>query len=367
MHARFIDSLKKKPGQEPLSHQLFNGIRARHLNLDINVYPFEEPQVRTDEEKQACLWGYDMFEGWARARQDFMQGDIASSCKRYGKLLELSACLKPDEQMALIHCAFMAGSFKGAHGDAPLLKKTKNLAVIYHIEDAHDHISERPPEPYKKLSDFVKPYEIEQWQRDAQELFPEANVNFSVVRPAFAIASLDNQAFSEPSRKSRIGDSDIRLEQLSQAVQQRDYDAIESLLAQINNLNIGNHARGHTPLIIALQNYIDTNDEKDANVVTLLLDKISSKPMVLRHILETRTDEKKLTALGLAIQSNRTEFVRRFLELGASANQRISPQFLTPISFALLQVNHYERARKSAALAASAEIIELLREHGAKP
>ncbi|MFC0444266.1 ankyrin repeat domain-containing protein [Pseudidiomarina halophila] len=378
LHARFLDSLKPKPKEKGNSESeeeneskpkspselLFEGIRSRHMNLDWRIFlPLK--QTRTDDDKEQCLWAYDLLKILQLAKQDFDKGYIANACKRYSKLLKLSACFHPDEQEKLISLALMVASMKGKNGDAPLLKKAKNLAIVYGLEQPHDHISERPIRVYKQLNDFVKQYEIEQWQRDCKQLFPNAKVDYSKVRPEVMIAGFEEQEFTVANRKSRIGDSEFRLEQLSQAILQRDYESTEKLLAQTNRLDFGTLERGHSPLIIALQTYKQSKSNADAKIIALLFARLAATRVATNKIVGTRTDKRKLTPLGLAIECNRPDFVEQLLALGASANQRLSERFVLPLQYAEEMFLEYQAFGSEAELDAATQVIKTLVENGA--
>lgn len=337
LHARFLDSFKPKPKKEESeqgpSELLFASIRFRHLNRDLRL-PLPQQVTHTEQEKEQCLWAYDLLKGWQRANQDFNKGDVKGACRRYTQLLKLSPTLKPAEQRGLIHCAMMVASMKDKNGDAPLLRKAKNLAIVYGFDPAHDHFDERDKDAYKQRNDFVKEYEVEELQRDCKRIFPKASVDYSRVRPIIPVAYYEETNFTAPARKSKIGDSDVALEQLSQAIQHRQYDQLVKLLKQTKNLRFGNYARGHTPLIIALQNYIRSRSEKDENTVFMLLEAYKTNALLHKAAIQTRTDRLKLTPLGLAIESNHPAFVEKLLELGASVNQRFSQHFCTPLEYA---------------------------------
>ncbi|WP_411369046.1 ankyrin repeat domain-containing protein [Pseudidiomarina salilacus] len=372
LHARLLDSFKPKEKENEEAREktpaecLFEGILLRHSNCDLRLFlPPEQP--RTNDEKKLCLWDYDLLQTWRQAKQDFENGDITKACKTCSELLELSICFGPEEQEALTHFSLLLGSMRGKKGDAPLLKKAKNLGIIFGFEQPHDHVSEYPKEAHKQLPNFVKQYEIEQWQRDCKKLFPNAKVDYGKVRPKMLIARFDELKFDLAKRKSRIGDSALSLEQLSQAIQHRQYDTFQALMAQTFRLDFAISERGYSPLVIALQNYLDTRSEADAEIVLKLLQKVKKDRYRISEIVGTRTDEQKLTPLGLAIQCNRPDFVEHLLALGADANQRLSEQFRTPLMHALNNFAHLRSIACEEEIVASKSIIKMLLDNAADP
>ncbi len=340
LHARFLDSFKPKKDPKEQDEDtpatpaqlMFEGIRLRHLNRDTRII-LPCTIDRTEQQKAEALWAYELLDGWHMAAKEAKNGNIESACKRCLQLLDVAPTLGPSEQDALIYFSLMIGAMKDKDGDAVLLRNAKNLGILFGSEQPHNHVDERTKQPHKERNDFVKQYEIEELQRDFNSLFPEAEVDYSHVQPENHVAYIGEPSFSLAKRKSKVGDSELRLEQLSQAIAYREYNKAKVLLKQTTNINFGNYTRGHTPLVIALQNYNDSKSEEDAKIVSLVLDKCELDPMAHKEVLQTRTDKYKITPLSLAIEANEPEFVRRLLELGADPSQRFSQRFIRPIDY----------------------------------
>lgn len=376
IHARFIDSLKR----DELTNSTFKAVRTRLLGLDFKSYSLEhrEKICRQQSEYFAALsidnermnnaekvrdmsqyqrelkalqrrygseprgWGFKVHFDWLVARLALQQGEVKRACRLYTNTLDYVVSMPPDNMKRLLDEALMCASISGKSGDSVLLKKAKNLSIIFGFSPPHDYPDEWPSVPHKEVCDFVKPYEVEELQRELMNFLPSAKIDFSKVPSPFIVACVKDVKLSSPNRKSRIGASDTKLEQITQAVQRRNYSEFESMLNEARLANIGNHSRGHSALIIALQNFKDTSTSDDRKVVYLLLDKLAkeaqSKNVEIQKQINTRTNKRKLTALSLALDCYDTEVVSSLLKLGADANQRCSPEFKTPLLHAMRRV-----------------------------
>ncbi len=403
LHARFIDSLKRGECSKIMFSAIRNRLRRcdfdsyamrerdsicrKHtayfdeitrlngsicrakLGIDIAGYLQELRALRKKFSTEPRSWAFKLHVDWLTAQSYLYQGELKRACRLYGKTIDLVSSFAPESQYLFLSEALMCASITGKSGDTILLKKAKNLAIVYGLMPSHDHPEEWPKKAFDSLSDFVKPYEIDDWQRQLKNQFPNARIDFDNVPLPFLIASMENQRFTSPNRKSKISGSNSRLEQLSQAVQRRDYSAIKNMLNDSYIARMGNLTKGHNPLIIALQNFVVKRSAQDRNVVLWLLAKLKTENRdLVKKLLSIRTDKRKLTALSLAIDSYDKEIVLSLIELGAPVNLRASPEFVTPLLYAMRRVaeclgstprNQYlKNARRN---------VEILLEYGADP
>ncbi len=375
LHARVIDAMKMKPRYK----QLLAATRLKLFNQDIRpaldiwrsyftkgresyhdekvaainrfsssrnmlqdkAYLKKVESLRADLYKDERGWSYVFHCDWLKARYLTMNGDLKGACHSYVKILDSVAFLIGPLHIDLLTDALTAASMCGNQGHSVLLKKAKNLAILLNFDFPHDHPDEWPRTALTKTADFVKPYEIERLQGLLKNKFPNAQINWRKPPYPFVVAGEINVV--DPNRYSKFGDSDIRIEQLCQAVMKREYDAIGNLLGDADVSRNRNLNRGHNALFIALQNYEDSLVKKDREVVLKLLAKLKKEKAKYRkrvlELLAARTDEHKLTCLALAINTGDKEVVAELLELGASPSQRHSKQFVPPLITALRRLS----------------------------
>lgn len=409
LHARLLDALKTKPRYKKLLAstrlKLFNQDLRPNVNtwrhyftkesenyhrevqsiinhfssgrnlLHDNAYINDLERLKSKLLAEERGWSYVFHCDWLKARYLTVNGDLKGACHCYAKILDSVAFLVGPLHVGLLTDALMAASMYGAKGHAVLLKKAKNLAILLNLDSPHDHPDDYPDKDHQKaltqLTDFVKPYEIERLQGLLKNKFPNAQIDWRKHPDPFVVAG--EISFVDPNRYSFFGDSDIRIEQLCQAVMMREYDAIDNLLGDADVSRNRNLNRGHNALFIALQNYEDSLVNKDREVVLKLLAKLKKEKAKYRErvleLLAARTDEHKLTCLALAINTGDKEVVAELLELGASPSQRHSKQFVTPLITALRRLSDIvlglseraERAQKAR------DIAFMLLDKGADP
>ena len=405
LHARVIDAMKVKPRYKQLLAatrlKLFNqdcrpvvDIWRNHFTKGRESYHDEKvaainrfsssrnmlqdkaylkklESLRADISNDERGWSYVFHCDWLKARYLTMTGDLKGACHSYVKILDSVAFLIGPLHADLLKDALRAASMCGTQGHSVLLKKAKNLAILLNFDFPHDHPDEWPRTALTKTEDFVKPYEIETLQSQIKHNFPEAKINWKSHPDPFVVAG--DISFTEPNRYSRFGDSDIRIEQICQAVMLRDYDAFETLLDEAS-ISIGRKLnRGHNPLVIALQNFAQSSTQEDRGVVLKLLAKLreeraSNKPAVPK-LLAMRTDKKKLTCLGLAIATGDSEIVAELLELGVPPSQRHLEQLESPLLTALKRLFDAKMSsvRSEEKEQHARDIIMMLLEKGADP
>lgn len=405
LHARIIDTMKVKPRYKQLLAatrlKLFNqdsrpvldiwrnhftkGRETYHRDvqslinqfssgrdpLNDNTYLNDLNRLRTKLMSDERGWSYVFHCDWLIARYLTMNGDLKGACHTYVKILDSVAFLIGPLHADLLTDALTAASMFGTQGHSVLLKKAKNLAILLNLDLPHDHPDEWPRTALTTIADFVKPYEIETLQSQLKHDFPEAKINWKSHPDPFVVAG--DISFTEPNRYSRFGDSDIRIEQICQAVMLRDYDAFETLLDEAS-ISIGRKLnRGHNPLVIALQNFAQSSTQEDRGVVLNLLAKLreeraSNKPAVPK-LLAMRTDKKKLTCLGLAIATGDSEIVAELLELGVPPSQRHLEQLESPLLTALKRLFNAKMSsvRSEEKEQHARDIIMMLLDKGADP
>lgn len=371
IHARFVDSLKKNEQ----SKKLFGAIRTHLLTQDFSDYTalrrvqicqkheayfrksqqlikslkattqstIDETYLKKLEEarahfaKEARGWVYELHCCWLLAHYALHQGKLDEACTRYKEVIEHSTALPPAGQYNLLSEALMCASMHGTKGHAILLRQAKNLGIVFDIIVAHDHPDEWSSKAYSQATQFIKPYEVERLQQNLKTAMPRAKLDFEKVPDPFIFAYMDAEKLTSPNTKSKIGDTTVSILQFSQAVMLRDYEKVESMLPEVSILKRSDHSKGHSALIIALQNYRDSLSSSDKSVVLLLMEKLKTENRVPRQkFLSTiRTDKKKLTPLSLSIESYDAHIVRSLLSLGACPNFRCTPQFNTPLLHAM--------------------------------
>ncbi|MGM0429760.1 MAG: ankyrin repeat domain-containing protein [Pseudomonadota bacterium] len=405
LHARLLDALKTKPQYK----KLLAATRLKLFNQDIqpivdvwrnhftkgrenyhrevqsiinhfssgrnllhdNAYLKDLERLRgklLDDERG---WSYVFHCDWLKARYLTVNGDLKGACHCYVKTLDSVAFLIGPLHADLLSDSLMAASMCGATGNSVLLKKAKNLAILLNVGICHDHPDEWQRRALTKVSDFIKPYEIKRLQKLLKGEFPNAQIDWEVHPDPFVVVS--DIDYADPNRRSRLGDSDIRIEQICRAVMMREYDAISSFLDDADLSRSRNLNRGHNSLFIALQNYEDSLENQDRDVVLKLLAKLKKEKVKYQkrvvELLGTRSDEHKLTCLALAINAGDKEVVAELLELGAPASQRHSKQFVTPLVTALRRLSDVVRggSERGERERSARDIALMLLEKGASP
>lgn len=284
---------------------------------------------------------------WYEARWHVFSGDLQNAHDLYKSAFENCLFRSGDNQQKIIEEAVVvAASLKNP--DKVFIKHLKWAMIAFQ----YDIPSVNSEESSNQFSDSVEGWEIERWRSGFKQMFPSDGWF-----PGAMYTDLDNQDgplivrdlnkikpdYRHPDRKIKIGDSRQRIKpQLVWFTEIEDFDACTKLLESGADVNVYSEM-GDTPILMALRALEIRLDKASLDDRFFWL--ISSK-LHKPEIINMRTQQKRLLPIISAVESGRSDIVKKVLEMGADPNGRGLTDEQTALNVCLKRISQLRNPDK---------------------